>query len=487
MPDSASDQRILKPADDQHTNKVFQVLQHLDAAETKRLLRYMHSPYFNQSKPLRQLCALLLRQIELGRSTFRRAGIWQKLFPGTPYDDVNFRKYCSDLLGLVEGFLAQEVFEQHPERKALATLEFVVERKLEPLYNSALRDARLRIEQPYRSLETYFLAYALERRCFAMLEYDVKWDVRSNLETIAHNLDIFYWIEKLKLYGAALSQRKTSNEVYQLDFMDEILAYLRAHPPTDAPQLTIYYHAFLTIYEAENEIHYFNLRRSLEEYGAIMPKQEAIELYDSAMHYCTGKVNQGKRGFLQEYFDLFESALERGIFMVKGELTAWRFNNMVAAALGLGKLDWAEAFIGRYKSYLPADTRENTYTFNLTRVYRFQGKYEQVLELLKTIDYEDIGYNLISKMMLLITYYELDKMDELDTFTESFRVFLNRHKHIPQPRRLSYLNLIKYTRRLMRLVPGDKAALERLREEISREKASTVNHEWLLEKLEERG
>ncbi len=118
-------------------------------------------------------------------------------------------------------------------------------------------------------------------------------------------------------------------------------------------------------------------------------------------------------------------------------------------------------------------------------MYRFQGKYEQVLELLKTIEYEDIGYNLISKMMLLITYYELDKMDELDTFTESFRVFLNRHKHLPQPRRGSYLNLIKYARRLMRLAPGDKTGIERLREEINREKATTVNHEWLLEKLEE--
>lgn len=487
MPVSPAARPAPKPAADQHSNKVFQVLQHLDAAEGKRLLRYVHSPYFNQSAALRQLCALLLRQIELGRATFSRPAVWQKLFPGQPYDDVNFRKYCSDLLGLVEGFLAQEIFAQHPERQALATFEFVANRKIEPLYNTALRDARLRIGQPYRSPETYYYAFDLERRYYALMEYDEKWNVRSNLETIAHHLDVFYWIQKLKLYSAALSQRKTSNQTYQLDFMEEILAYLRQHPPHDAPQLTLHYYAFLTIYEEDQEAHYFHLRHLLETYGTLMSKPEAIDLYDAAMHYCTGKVNQGKRGFLQEYFDLFERALERGIFIVKGELSAWRFNNMVAAALGLGKLDWAEDFIGRYKSYLPAETRENTYTFNLTRVYRFQGKYEQVLEMLKTIDYEDIGYNLISKMMLLITYYELDKMDELDTFTESFRVFLNRHKHLPQPRRASYLHLIKYTRRLMRLAPGDRTAIERLREEVQREKASTVNHEWLLEKLDELG
>ena len=34
-----------------------------------------------------------------------------------------------------------------------------------------------------------------------------------------------------------------------------------------------------------------------------MPQKEAVELYDSALHYCTGKLNKGVRLFLQEYFD----------------------------------------------------------------------------------------------------------------------------------------------------------------------------------------
>jgi hypothetical protein len=68
---------------------------------------------------------------------------------------------------------------------------------------------------------------------------------------------------------------------------------------------------------------------------------------------------------------------------------------------------------------------------------------------------------------------------------ESFRVFLNRHKNIPLQRRRSYLNLLKYVRRLTRLLPGDKAGVEKLREEVVADRAVTVNHEWLLEKLRE--
>jgi hypothetical protein len=110
-----------------------------------------------------------------------------------------------------------------------------------------------------------------------------------------------------------------------------------------------------------------------------------------------------------------------------------------------------------------------------------------VLALLRNIEYEDIGYNLISKAMLTITYYELEEYDTLDSLLESFRVFLNRHKNIPTQTRKIYLNLIKYTRRLMRLAPIDKPAIALLREEIISEKANTVNHEWLLEKLTELG
>lgn len=82
-------------------------------------------------------------------------------------------------------------------------------------------------------------------------------------------------------------------------------------------------------------------------------------------------------------------------------------------------------------------------------------------------------------------YKELEEQDALESFMESFRVFLNRNKNIPQNRRKSYLNLLKYVRKLTRVTPGDKDVINKLRDEIIREKANHVNHEWLLEKIAE--
>jgi len=475
-----------KQATEQYSNKVWQTLRCMSHEEHLRLLRFLRSPYFILSKTMAPLCEALVRIIERGAIAFDRQQVWQKISPGEPYDDVNFRKYCSDLLRLVGEFMALEMAATDETKKYIGTLTYAVQHKVDPLLPTALRQARAALEQkPYRSQDDFLNAYTVERQYYAMMEFDLKVNARANLEEISLQLDLFYWIEKLKLFSSMLSQQRTGNYPYDLKLMGQILEFLRDYPVEEVPELAIYYYAFLTLYESDNVAHYYNLRRLLDTYATVMPQKEAIELFDSALHYCTGKINKGDRAFLQEYFDVFEEAIQKRIFLQNGELATWRFNNIAASALGLGKLEWAERFVEDFKDYLPADSRQNTYSFNLARVYRFQKKYDQVLDLLQNVEYEDIGVNLISKMMLLITHYERKDHEVLDSFIESFRVFLNRHKNIPQQRRLSYLNLLKYTRRIMRLAPGDKLSVEKLRLEIGQEKAAIVNHEWLLEKLGE--
>lgn len=473
---------------ERHSNKVYQALECLPVADLKRLHKYLASPYFNQSKTLLRLFEYFEASIARANGGFDRRALWSELFPGEPYDDVNFRKYCSDLLKLIEDFMANEIVAEDPVRQKIDTLDYVVNHKIEPLYNGVLRQSRTLLEkQPYRSMDYYRNAYEIERLYYSMMDFDVKINVRANIEEISRNLDLFYWIEKIKLYSAVLSQRKTGNHTYDLHFVEDIRQYLTRFPLQDVPGLAVYYYSLLTLLDEDNVENYYNLRRMLDEYGSAMSQREAIELFDSALHYCTGKLNKGDRSFLQEYFDLFEQAIQKGIFLVNGELASWRLNNVIVAALRLGKLDWAENFVQTHRLHLPEETRENTYSFNLARVYLYQKKYDRVLDLLRNVEYEDIGYNLISKTMLTITYYELDEIEALDSFLESFRMFLNRHKNIPQQRRQSYLNLLKYVRKMTRLAPGDKAARDKLRTELVANRSVTVNYEWLVEKLEELG
>ncbi|HAD11334.1 MAG TPA: hypothetical protein DCF33_02740 [Saprospirales bacterium] len=432
------------------------------------------------------LAEWLIRQIEKGEKGFDRMQAWSRLFPDTAYDDVNFRKQCSELMRHTSVFMAQENFSIDEVRQSIETLTFAVKHRVEPALSGTMRQARhLLDEKSYRSFGDFLSNFKLEKLYYEMNDYSVKVNTRTNLEALSTQLDLFFLLEKLKIFSAAISQQRTGNFAYDLHFLKEILDYLKNYPVENVPELAIYYYSFLTLYEEEEVTHYFKFRQLLDRFATLMPQQEAIELYDSALHYCTGKFNKGDRAFFQEYFDLFEQALQKGVFLQNGELAAWRYTNIAGAALGLGKIDWAEHFIESYKKHLPADTRENTFMFNLARVYRFQKRFDEVLPLLQNVEYEDIGVNLISKLTLLITHYERKDFDVLESFLDSFRVFLTRHKHIPQQRRAGYLNLLKYTRQLIRLMPGDKKSIKKTREDVLKNKGIIVNHEWLLEKLSE--
>ena len=154
-------------------------------------------------------------------------------------------------------------------------------------------------------------------------------------------------------------------------------------------------------------------------------------------------------------------------------------------ALRLGNYDWADRFITEYSEFLPPENRENAVTFNRATLYFYQKKFREVIEMLREVEYEELTYNLNSKNMLLLTYYELDEIDPLYSLMESFRTYLNRHKDIARKRRQSYLALIKFTKKLSRIIPGDKKEVQKVQKEMDEHPTEIASEKWLREKLTE--
>jgi hypothetical protein len=106
-----------------------------------------------------------------------------------------------------------------------------------------------------------------------------------------------------------------------------------------------------------------------------------------------------------------------------------------------------------------------------------------VLKLLRTVEYEDPTYNLNSKIMLMLTFYETQEFESLSSLLSSFDLYLRRKKEISSERKHLYMNLIKYLRALLRIGPGDSKALVKLRQQVNTTD-EVVNKEWLLEKID---
>lgn len=470
-------------------NKVFSILQKFDKYEQNRLRKFVQSPYFNRNERLEKLLELLIKDLNKENPiiSLNREEIWTKVGHQSKYDDVKLRKDFSDLLRLIEKFIAQEEYEKDGLYEAEFLLTGIRNKKIEKLESGAKKAASRLLERySLKSSDFFYHQFLIEKKFFLSSSSNVlkAKSGKSNIETVAENLDIFYVSEKMRYYCYSIESKLISVHQYDLNLMDEIIAYIQKSNLKEVPVIAIYYQKFLTLIDEKNEKHYFRLKNLLDKYALGFPKEEAFLLYSSTLNYCVGKINSGNGKFLQEYLDIIVDFLEKGIIFLNDYLATEVFNNIVVTALRLEKFIWAEKFIVKYNKRIDPQYQENVITFNMARLHWYQKNHEKVIGLLREVEYDNLGYNLKSKTMLLLTYYEVDEIEPLFSLLESFRAFLNRHKEIPDSRRQNYLNLIRFTKKLTKTIPRDKKAIEKLHKEITETK-SLANKDWLLEKLAE--
>jgi len=468
------------------SSKIYSILEHFDKYEQNRFRKYLCSPYFNKDATLLSLFELLLKDINSKRrADLSKDSIWTRLISGKKYDDVRFRKYCSDLLKLLEGFLAQQVYDANPLHQATYLIDAVSKKKMEKLYNTTMKTARrLSDQQIHRPASYYYYQYEIEKNFYDLFDFEKKRADRTNMEAIANNLDYFYLAEKLRMYCAVLAQQTFSSQEYKLLFIDEILSHIREINLDEVPPVAIYYQVYLTIAYKDDVEHYYKLKELLDLYSLNFTKQEALSLYYSAINYSIQKLNSGNQEFVEEVFNIYNNLIEKEIIFVNNELSPWDFKNIIVIALRLGKFEWTESFIKNYNNKLPEESRENAVTYNLAQLYFYQKRYDQVIQQLSNVEYEDVSYNLNSKTMLIATYYETDELIPLYSLFDSFNAYLNRNRKIPDDRKKYYKNLIKYTKKITKLPPGSKQAVEKLKKEVV-ETPNIVNKNWLKEKIAE--
>lgn len=465
--------------------KVYAILQQFTRIEQNRCRKYLLSPYFNQSETIVDLFELIIEDIRRPtRTEWTKADVWVALSLPQPLDEVRLRKYFSDLQKLVEGYLGQQIYDERAVQQYENLMEAISAKKLEGLEKTADRKARKALDKkPYRSSRYYLDHYLIDKQFYNLTQFDTKRSVRSNIDQMAENLDHFFLIEKLRFHTTVLMQKRIVNYDYSLSMMDEIIQYARQEEE-QLPQNIKIFLKILDIYEdPENEAVYYAYKAELNKIQKLFPPDELIEIYSFGTNYCIQKINRGQSKFLQELFELYEKLVEMEVLFNK-ELSPWLFRNEVVIALRLGYNEWTEEFINKYAQWIPEAYRDNAVTFNRATLYFYQKKYDEVIKLLRYVEFDDITYTLNSRDLLLKTYFETDEIESLYSLFESFRVYLNRSKSISEFRKTSYKNLIKFTKKLTSIQPSDKKSLQKLQKEIS-ETQKVGSKKWLLEKVDE--
>ncbi|WP_235298361.1 outer membrane protein assembly factor BamD [Portibacter marinus] len=471
--------------------KFYRALNRLSIYDLNRFKKFIYSPYFNQNEKLINLFDFYYQEIKKGETEdYTKEQIWKKVFKQEGFKDSRFRKYNTDLLSLLEQFLSVEQFKAQPLKESTSLLEAVIDNKMPELYNSVLKTTeRLSERHLERNANYYFYQYMAEKHRFNLTsEFEKKSASKSkiqfyNIQDINDNLDYFFIAEKLRYYCSMLSWKNVVKHDIELLFIEDIVELVKDKKYYNIPTIGIYYQIYLTTIEPEEVEHYYKLKELIQKNLNLFPQQEAKHIFDAALNYCVRKVNKGMKNFNSELLTIYNEGLEKEVLLVNGEITPTSFRNICIIGLRLGDIEWVEKFIKEYAQKINPKYRANALQFNLARVALFKKDYDGLIDLLNEVEFDDLVYTLDSKLMLIIAYYEMNNKDLAQSSVNAFKVFLVRHKNIPDQYKLIFGNFNSYIEKIMKLAYS-KPKLKKLKDDLARD-GSVASRNWLVEKIDE--
>jgi len=466
-----------------YTSKLVDIFYRLSKSQLRGLRKFVRSPYHNKREDVVALFELLYKTPLENRIALRKEKAYPKIFGKKKYSSDQMDYTMSFLFKVIEQFLVYENAIENKTNVQIALMEEYRKLGLSKHYLQALiRAEQYQEKSLLRDIYYHQKALGIELDHYQFLSLQER-NTSKNLQEINTKLDLYFLSQKLKMACLALAHQAVFKQKYNLGLLDVVLPYIEQTPELlEYPAISLYYYYYQarTLDTVEAEVHFQKFKAIFLNSHEAFEDGELQDLYKFALNYCIKNINIGKDEYQLELFDFYKVGLELKVLLERnGILSPFTFNNITKLALRLDKINWTESFIKKYKEFVEPKYHESYVHNAYSMLYFAQGKYEETMIRLQQVDYKELFITIDAKVLLMKVYYELDEYDVLESFINSFKVFLRR-KDIMAYHQEIYKNFIRIMQKLINLPPFDKAAKGKLYTEVEGTKAEK---KWLLEKL----
>ncbi len=376
-------------------------------------------------------------------------------------------------------FLAYAKFEKELIKKKLALAEVYRNKKLDRNFLKISKEIAQLLDKEENSEGYFYNNYLLQKEVFRY-QSTLKRTETFNLQEVTDFFDKAYIIEKL-IHGCEMLAHQNLYKIeYKTGLLDDILKFVEQENFLDTPRIGIYYFLYKITLDKNNTNDFFTLKKYFEA-GDSIPPAEIKSAYLIAINFCINQLNMGNKEFVAEVFKLYKSGIERDIFIENGVLSRWTFKNIISAGLSLKEYNWVENFIKNFNQFLKEEFRESFMSYNYAKLYFEKGEYDKALEVFQRSVFNDFLTNIDSKIIQLKIYFEMDEIRLIESLLESMRAYLQRKK-VMGYHKTNYKNIIRYTKKLLKVNPYSKAQIEKLKTEIEATTPLTEKT-WLLKQL----
>lgn len=409
-----------------------------------------------------------------------REDIRSKLFQNS-ISDAQLRLHMSELFKIISTCLVMlhsknDIYYQ--DKVLISRFKHVEEHKL---FDSQFSGGIKRLDNhPYRNADYLELKYDLAFQEYAHISSSNR--TRDlNIQELLDDVDLIFISKKLRQACFAVAHQSVYGQEYDYGLLDQILTHIEQSDLLKHPSIRLYYSAYKMLTTPKKATYFNKFKSDIDELKHLFPDTELQGLYRFAINQCIRLINRGKIEYGATVLDLYEEALDSKYLLVDGYLSRFTFKNIASMAVKIGEYDRAEKFSNEYYSALRKEERNSALNFNQALIGYHKKDFDTALKSLQEVDFKDHLFNLAAKVIQMKIYFESEEMDLLDSHLDAMQMYLLRKKVIGY-HKTNYKNIIKMTRKLLKIKPGDTAAKNNLKVEINNAEVLTEK-KWLLNQL----
>jgi hypothetical protein len=460
--------------------------------EIRELGEYIQSPYFNKNQSVIKLYDYIRKEYPLfEEKNMEKEIVFGKIFPNADYNDGFMRTIIFKLTGLADDYLSHKQFKQNHYVEKWFLLHELNDRMLDKQLEKKIKETLMEFSKvEIHETDYYLYKFLIEYEHFYFMnrlnqDKIEKFINNREIENMFNHLTYYYLLRAFKHFDYYNNAKEIYNISFKTEIFEDILKNLKPESYEDIPVISLYYNISMLHLKKDDTTYFYKVKKQIAEIEKKINKYEIANTYINLENYCKKRIRSGDDSFLNELFDILKIEIDKELYSVHGYMSAKFYRCAVDTALKLKEYEWTLEFTKNYKNKLPPKDIENTYNYSLAHYEFVLGNFNKSLELLSTVKYDEVYQKTDLRCLMAQIYYEMGLEDNLFSHIDSFRHFLMNDRLLPQDRKISLENFIKFLKSIASHKDCfGKFEIDKLRKSI-RDEVLVSNKEWLLKKLSE--
>lgn len=456
-----------------NNTKFFELISSLSSDEHRKLIKFLPFSMLSNHAVIHKLIDITVKQLQQKRrndTALEKKNVYQYLFADEEYNEQKINKLLSDSNKAIEGFIVSQAIAADPVYHKMALISFYEEKKLEKYFDAEIRQTELLIQSMKESVRKKMCTIELNEKAF--VRETLKNNRQSDFQQVYNNIREYSQLAEIKYRNFALINmnsdlipQENNNVLYQIhQFINQLLQQ----------------HTLVSDFEK-----CYNLIQSNKE---MIQSAELKDCIVILINIVIWQVNDGLMNAQERLFNLHSFLIENDLIIERDNtIIVGHYKNITTIGLYLNKLDYVDNFIETYKKNLPEEIREDVYSYNKAHLLYYKKEYDNVLQLISTTKYKDVFYRLSSRVLLIKTYYALEKtnasyFDILNNSINAFKKYVYTNEELNDYYKTRYKNFIKSVFKLIQL-NSDKNQIQKYMDELNNNN-DLLEQKWLLQSAE---